>query len=82
MDRDELYAGAASLFEDSDVRECLMRVADKVAANCSATNGQVLDGMVALLSAYLHVCGRNDVVMPQVADAMVSIALENGRGES
>ena len=55
---------------DKDVTEALFLIADRVAANCSATNGQVLEIMGVVLSAIVDTSTRRDALVPKIADAI------------
>lgn len=61
-----------------DLIEGLCKVADAVAANCSATNGQVLDAMCVLLGAFSECSKRNDAIMVKVADAIADVRISVG----
>ena len=69
--------GPNCIVGDPEMIECVCKVADRVAANCSATNGQVIDAILVLLKAFVDAFGRNDALLPRVADEITLIGVKN-----
>lgn len=58
---------------DMEKITALFMLADTVAANCSATNGQIVDAMSVLLGAFVKEGTKNEAIMPKVADRIAQI---------